>query len=435
MKIPHLGLFGRLLLLFSITTLIVSACIALGYFVLSEPEAKQFISERQTQLYQMLKDIADKPIDKEKLHQDARNNRVSIMVKRGEQIYATADNFPPSAVLRSAAEPIGPLLFSKVGAKYYLHASIGDTHVAVTSGIANLIVYPQWLILWPWILAILVLIASYYVLKTLLDPVNQAIDSARRISSGDLSYRITQHPQTELARLTHSLNKMAEDLQKLFSAKNDLLMAISHELRTPLGRMKVSLALLDNNDITADLNNDIHYMNNLIGQLLEGERLEQGARVLSLSNYYLPTLVEDVLSENNLSEQVTITTTLPEIAARIDAGRIKFVLRNLLQNAIEHGNAPEKVQLAVTLTEQALILSVTDQGQGIPQHRLDSIFKPFFNTADIQHRNSKGVGLALYLCKRIVEAHDGQLSVTNLSPHGCQFSLALPIHCVVSAAI
>lgn len=431
MKIPHLGLFGRLLLLFSITTLIVSACIALGYFVISEPEAKQFISQRQTQLYQMLKDIADKPIDMEKLNQDARNNRVSIMVKRGDSIYATADNFPQSAALLSAAEPIGPLLFSKVGSKYYLHASIADSHIAVTSNIANLIVYPQWLMLWPWILAMLVVIASYYVLKTLLEPINQAIYSARRISNGDLSYRITQHPKTELARLTHSLNKMAEDLQTLFAAKNDMLMAISHELRTPLGRMKVSLAMLESNDISTDLNNDIDYMNNLIGQLLEGERLEQGARVLTLSNYYLPALIEDVLSENSLSQQVVIVDTVPEIAIKIDAGRIKFVLRNLLQNAIEHGNATEKVQLAVTLTEQTLILSVTDQGKGIPQHRLDSLFTPFFNASDIQHRSSKGVGLALYLCKRIAEAHDGQLSVVNLSPHGCQFSLVLPILSVV----
>ncbi|MBU1310452.1 MAG: HAMP domain-containing histidine kinase [Gammaproteobacteria bacterium] len=431
MKIPHLGLFGRLLLLFSITTVIVSACIALGYFVISEAEAKRFISERQTQLFQMVKDIADKPVDIEKLNQDAKNNRVSIMVKRGEQLYATTKNFPNSAVLLAAAEPIGPLLFSKVGSKYYLHASIADSHIAVTSNIANLIVYPQWLILWPWILAMLVLIASYYVLKTLLDPINQAIDSARRISSGDLGYRITQHPKTELARLTHSLNKMAEDLQKLFAAKNDMLMAISHELRTPLGRMKVSLALLDNNDISTDLNNDINYMNNLIGQLLEGERLEQGARVLNITNCYLPMLIEDVLSENGFSEQVVITTDLPEIAVKLDTGRIKFVLRNLLQNAIEHGNTSEKVQLAVTLTEQALILSVTDQGQGIPQHRLHSLFTPFFNAADIQHRNSKGVGLALYLCKRIAQAHDGQLSVVNLSPQGCQFSLALPILSVV----
>uniref|UniRef100_UPI0038F784FE HAMP domain-containing protein n=1 Tax=Streptomyces galilaeus TaxID=33899 RepID=UPI0038F784FE len=86
-----------------------------------------------------------------------------------------------------------------------------------------------------------------------LNPIGQAIESAKRISEGDLAYRITAHPKTELARLTTSLNKMAADLQKLFQSKNEMLMAISHELRTPLGRMKVSLALLEQNEITADL--------------------------------------------------------------------------------------------------------------------------------------------------------------------------------------
>lgn len=432
MKIPHLGLFSRLLILFAVTTIIISICIALGSFAITEQRAKIFISERQTQLYEMLQQIAENPLDKEKLTADARNNRVSIMVKRGTQLYSTADNFPEFSALTAAAQPIGNLFFSKVGAKYFLYASFDDTSVVVTSKIANLIVYPEWLILWPWIVAILVLMASYYVLKRLLNPISQAIESAKRISEGDLAYRITAHPKTELARLTTSLNKMAADLQKLFQSKNEMLMAISHELRTPLGRMKVSLALLQQNEITADLTSDINYMNDLIGQLLEGERLQQGSRVLNIATYYLPTLVDDVLSETRLSERVEITSALPEVALRVDVGRIKFVLRNLVQNAIDHATSEEKVKLSVTITEHSLLMSVTDHGPGIPTDMLEKVFTPFFHAEDINHRSTDGVGLALFLCKRIAEAHDGQLTVTNTAPHGCQFCFSLPISCIAA---
>ncbi|WP_462163317.1 HAMP domain-containing sensor histidine kinase [Pseudoalteromonas xiamenensis] len=432
MKIPHLGLFGRFLVLFSVTTVLFSVCVLLGSFATTEQEAKQFVNERESQLFEMIQQIAQRPIDEVKLNSDAKSNRVRIMVEREGQRFVTSGHFPTMEALAKNAEPIGHLYFSKLNSQYYLYANVSDTNVVVTSRMVNLIVYPQWLILWPWIAAFLVLMTSYYILKRLLDPINSAIESANRISQGDLNYRIASHPKSELSRLTLSLNKMAADLQRLFESKDEMLMAISHELRTPLGRMNVSLAMLEQNEITKDLSSDIQYMNNLIGQLLEGERLQQGARVLTTSTYYLPTLIEDVLNENGLQEKVTVTTPLPEEAINLDVGRIKFVLRNLLQNAIEHGKTRKNVELAINISDETLSFSVTDHGQGIPEHMLENMFTPFFHAENINHRSTDGVGLALFLCKRIAQAHDGELTVTNLNPKGCEFKMSLPVQCIVA---
>ncbi|MFC0119050.1 ATP-binding protein [Pseudoalteromonas xiamenensis] len=432
MKIPHLGLFGRFLVLFSVTTVLFSVCVLLGSFATTEQEAKQFVNERESQLFEMIQQIAQRPIDEVKLNSDAKSNRVRIMVEREGQRFVTSGHFPTMEALAKNAEPIGHLYFSKLNSQYYLYANVSDTNVVVTSRMVNLIVYPQWPILWPWIAAFLVLMTSYYILKRLLDPINSAIESANRISQGDLNYRIASHPKSELSRLTLSLNKMAADLQRLFESKDEMLMAISHELRTPLGRMNVSLAMLEQNEITKDLSSDIQYMNNLIGQLLEGERLQQGARVLTTSTYYLPTLIEDVLSENGLQEKVTVTTPLPEEAIKLDVGRIKFVLRNLLQNAIEHGKTRKNVELAINISDETLSFSVTDHGQGIPEHMLENMFTPFFHAENINHRSTDGVGLALFLCKRIAQAHDGELTVTNLNPKGCEFKMSLPAQCIVA---
>ncbi|WMN61758.1 HAMP domain-containing histidine kinase (plasmid) [Pseudoalteromonas xiamenensis] len=432
MKIPHLGLFGRFLVLFAVTTVLFSLFVLLGSFATTEQEAKQFVNEREPQLFEMIQQIAQRPIDEVKLNSDAKSNRVRILVERGEQRFVTSGEFPSIDELAKNAEPIGHLYFSKLNSQYYLYANTSDTNVVVTSRLVNLIVYPQWLILWPWIAALLVLMTSYYILKRLLDPINTAIESANRISQGDFHYRIASHPKSELSRLTQSLNKMAADLQRLFESKNEMLLAISHELRTPLGRMNVSLAMLEQNEITKELSSDIHYMNNLIGQLLEGERLQQGPRVLSTSTYYLPTLIEDVLNENGLRDRVTIMAPLPEEAIKLDVGRIKFVLRNLLQNAIEHGKTQQNVELAVNISENAVSFSVIDHGLGIPEHMLENMFTPFFHAENINHRSTDGVGLALFLCKRIAQAHNGELTVANLNPKGCEFKMSLPVQCIVT---
>ena len=275
-------------------------------------------------------------------------------------------------------------------------------------------------------MALLVLTISYRVLRKWLRPVAEALKSAQMVSQGDFKYRIEDHPKTELAELTHGLNKMAGDLQQMFDAKNELLLAISHELRTPMARMKVSLAMLEGNEVATDLNKDIQQMDSLIEQLLEGERLEQGHKVLHLSSYYLPSLIEDIVAEQEDNERISVTSEIPEEAVKLDVGRIKFLLRNLLRNAIDHSSAGVKVSLSVTQTESEFTFNVSDDGPGIPAESMEHIFEPFYCVENIQNRSTKGVGLGLYLCRKIAIAHQGELTVTSEQGQGSCFSLVLP---------
>ncbi len=123
---------------------------------------------------------------------------------------------------------------------------------------------------------------------------------------GELDYQIENHPKTEFSALTRSLNLMARNLNRLFNAQNDLLLAISHELRSPLARMKVSLAMLDNNDAAEELGQDIKHMDDLIAQLLEGERLKRGRAIPDITTFYFPRLIDDLLAEPLIRQHVTL---------------------------------------------------------------------------------------------------------------------------------
>lgn len=420
-----MGLYSRFFLLFGVTTLLLAILIALGSFTYSEEYAKRMILERHDRIYAMMTTYHDKEIDLDELREAVKDPRAELMIVRGEEVWKTWENFPDKEVLMASAEPLQSLYISKHGSRYYLIANEGEMWVAATALIVNLVVYPSWLVYWPWLLALLVLTMSYMTLRRWLRPVTDALKSAQEISQGNFSYRIENHPKTELADLTHGLNHMATDLQQMFDAKKELLLAISHELRTPMARMKISLAMLESNSAAADLGKDIAQMDQLIEQLLEGERLEQGHKVLHLSSYYLPSFIEELIAEQDNFELFSIIGSIPEEAIQLDIGRIKFLLRNLLRNGIEHSKG-EKVSLEVKKNADEFVFNVMDKGTGIPHASLDQIFEPFNSVENIDNRSTNGVGLGLYLCRKIAHAHGGQLSVTSAVGTGSCFSLRLP---------
>lgn len=423
---PRLGLYSRFFLLFSITTLLLAAFIALGVFTYSEREAKAIVAERHDHIYEMAADFLGEEINLDKIKHQVQGPKVELKIVRADQEWTTWEEFPELPLIFASAEKIESLYFARYQSKYYLLAQKEDTWIAATAHIVNLLVYPTWIAFWPWLVVAFILALSYAVLRRWLKPISDSLESAKRVSKGDFSFRIQQHPKTELADLTQGLNNMTADLKQMFEAKNELLLAISHELRTPLARMRVSLAMMEDNEVSADLNKDLVYMDDLIAQLLEGERLQQGHSVLHLSSYYLPSLIDDVVSEFNADSRVHVSNEIPELAIRIDVGRIKFLLRNLIGNAIAYSPENTPVNLAVENAHHDVVVNVSDSGVGIPADTLERIFDPFYSRENIENRSTKGVGLGLYLCRNIAIAHKGTLTVASEKGKGSRFTLTLP---------
>lgn len=427
MQLPNLNLYTRFFLLFSINTILLVILIVFGSFSMSEKEAEKVISDRHEPLYDMMAKLVQGPIDIESLKAEAKKNRVSIQINRGDKSWRTGNLLPSPSELKTNAVALGKLYFTRVGSKYFIFTTSNNTTIAVTSQIANLIVYPNWLVLWPWLGVLLVIFISYKTLNSQLAPIRSAIKSASQISHGDLKYRIKSHPSNELGNLTKGLNKMAENLEELFASKNELLLSVSHELRSPMARMKVLLAFLEKGDIASKLNREVDKMDAIVEQLLESERLRDSHKLLNLESYYFPNVMDDIITSFDQNKNIQLESNIPEIVIKIDLGRFKFLIRNLIENALKHSSNSHPVIVTCREDNNELAITVRDFGSGIDPEFLPKLFEPFSQAEHVENRSNNGVGLGLFLCKRIAIAHGGDLCVNSVLNKGSEFTFRLPV--------
>ena len=427
--LPKLGLFGRTFLLFGSATVLLALSITATFLTISEDSVTSRAEDEHDFVVAVMDDIQKKPINITELQRSADTFYWQLAYENENERITTDPDFPNFDTLRASSIQVKTLRLTKHKSKYYLFkkGAKPKSWIAITSTATNFMVYPSWLVYWPILIVILIIVLSYLILKHWLSPISAAINTVKAVGSGDFSQRINKHPSNELAELTTGINKMVTDLQSMFDSKNDLLLSISHELRSPLARMKVSLAMIEGNEVAKDLDQDIAFMNNLIEQLLEGERLKQGHKALLIAQYYLPVLIDEITSELTIKNKVKLIGNIPEEVIDIDVGRIKFVLRNLLMNAIVHNEEGTIVTLTIGYSHSSIRIYIEDNGKGMSESELTEIFEPFYCVGTVKNRSAKTTGLGLYLCQKIAQAHGGNITVGSKLNEYSKFILVLPV--------
>jgi signal transduction histidine kinase len=287
---------------------------------------------------------------------------------------------------------------------------------------------------WITLTALLLLTAlAFAYIRRLLKPLDDIGAGAQRFGAGDFSQPIILRHRDELGDLATQINTMGQDIHQMLEAKRGLLLAISHELRSPLTRARLNTELLpETTDVTAQrsaLLRDLAEMSRLITDLLESERLSGSHAALHREPTDLATLVREVVGEVNVAERmprfvINAETHLTQI--EVDRVRIRLLLRNLLDNAVRHSPVDDKSEDAVieiSLTQanstedgNHLRLSVRDHGAGVSESQLAQLAEPFFRTDAGRQRSTGGVGLGLYLCRLVAQAHGGRLILQNANP-------------------
>jgi signal transduction histidine kinase len=286
-------------------------------------------------------------------------------------------------------------------------------------------------------LLLLTLLAWLYA-RHLLRPLDAIGEGARRFGAGDFSRPIVvRRPQRpdELGQLAQTINTMGEDIRQMLDAQRALLLAISHELRSPLTRARLHTELLPETPDTAPqreaLLRDLAEMARLISDLLEGERLAGRHAALQREPTDLAALARAVITDledrHPAARAVTLHAPagLPVLA--LDAARIRLLLRNLLDNALRHGAGADQPP-AVTLAAGdagGVTLTVRDHGPGVPDEQLARLAEPFYRPDSARTRAAGGVGLGLYLCRLVAQAHGGTFVLHNAAP-GLAVTVTLP---------
>jgi signal transduction histidine kinase len=278
------------------------------------------------------------------------------------------------------------------------------------------------------IIAVLMLIAlTYHLVRRLFKPIETIRQGVARFGSGDLTHRITVHRRDELGELAKSINTMAEEIQGMLEAKRQLLLAISHELRSPLTRARLNAELLDDSQPRERIIADLQILEQQLAELLETEQLESRHAKLDLQPTVPTQLIASVMQQHFAAAHWLPHYQEDEQTIYLDSIRIKLLIRNLLDNALRHTlKEAQPVDIYSELSPQGWHFRVEDHGEGIPAEHLSHLTEPFYRVDKARQRKTGGYGLGLYLCRIIVEAHGGKLTLASEPGIGTKVSVFIP---------
>jgi signal transduction histidine kinase len=274
---------------------------------------------------------------------------------------------------------------------------------------------------------------AYTRVRRMLRPLEQIRAGAMRFGAGQFGkpIEVPNCRPDELAELAVTINTMGSDIHQMLEAKRALLLAISHELRSPLTRARLNTELLPETPEVQPsreaLLRDLALMRDLVTDLLESERLASPHVALHTEAVDLAALAHEVADSLPGSPEVQrdISTQLPKLA--LDPTRMRLLLRNLLDNALRHSvGAMQPPLLSVLPTaDGGVCISVRDFGAGVAPDQLPNLGQPFYRPDAARTREGGGVGLGLYLCRLVGQAHRGRFAVRDAAP-GLDVCIELP---------
>ena len=279
------------------------------------------------------------------------------------------------------------------------------------------------------IIAFTVLLGMLFATRWALAPLRATSGAMDRVAAGALDVRVPEG-RDAAGRMAASFNRMAERVSALVNGQRRLMAGISHELRTPLARMRLVSELLRDEGASAKrldtLDRNVGSMDDLIGELLESARLEEGVLVLQREPIALAPLLHEAVEAAELGERPVQLQADEALQVQADRVRLRRVLDNLLSNARRYTPADAALRILASRHGELLRITVADRGPGVPPEDLPHLFDPFYRTEESRSRRTGGLGLGLMLVRQIVEAHGGRVSARSREEGGLEVILELP---------
>ena len=276
------------------------------------------------------------------------------------------------------------------------------------------------------ILAIVFIIGLYLFIRRYLKPVQLMKNRIEALEAGDLKSKIDIIGEDELADLSYSMNQLIEDINILLENKHQLLLEVSHELRSPLARMQLLIAMMPEHKNLTKLKEEVEFLEGMIGNLLFSDRLSLPYSKLDLQKFSTQDIIGKVMDMFPTNrDRVKIDNNIPDKQVYIDETKFSLALRNLLDNAFKYSKPQANADIKLTVVKNGDIeFQVKDSGIGISKDDINKITQPFFQAN--QTVSTKGFGLGLTICKKIIESHKGRLSIESEPEEGSIFTLHLP---------
>lgn len=280
-------------------------------------------------------------------------------------------------------------------------------------------------------------IIGYLLAGRLIRPIRRLTTASQQLASGDLQQQLPVTSQDELGQLTATFNKMSLDLFEADQKRKRMTADITHDLSTPLQIISGYIEMLEGQEVTLSperievIRTEIEHLRRLVGDMTTLTQVESGGLEMQLQPIdpvnlldYIQRTYEPLARQKSIELELIVNEKLPLI--NIDEGRMVQVLKNLIDNALRHTPTGGSIRLSGEMIDEVSI-RVRDSGEGIEVEDLPYVFDRFYRADKNRSGNSGKMGLGLAICRALVNAQGGTISVESAGKgEGTTFILRFP---------
>ena len=334
----------------------------------------------------------------------------------GERIIAVS-----SPVIHASGQVIGVL-------RYVTSTYLVDMQIILVALVCLLVLV---------VVLVVVLLSSGYYIHSIMNPVAQITEKAKRIASGSYGAQIQTPYSDEIGELADTINEMSVKISQNEKMQAEFISQLSHELRTPLtvinGWSETLLADERMDDDTRQgmkiISSEAKRLTEMVMELLDFTRMQDGRMTLTVEPTDIRSEFEDTvymyssrLSQDGITlEYMDTDEDIPEIPC--DAKRLRQVFLNILDNAAKHGRDGKRIEASMDVDQDWVIVRIRDFGPGIPEDEIPLVKKQFYKGIS----KARGTGIGLAVCDEIVEMHGGTLTLENAQGGGTLVTIRLPL--------
>ena len=291
------------------------------------------------------------------------------------------------------------------------------------------------------VVAVIAIVFCLVFSQIITKPITALTRSIQRMARGDFSTRVKVRGSGEMRRLARTFNSMSEKIESLDQARNQFVSNASHELKTPLATMKIMIESLIyqpemeaglRTEFMSDINREIDRLSSVVTDLLTLVRMDVKDVKLTRENLSLSALIRDtkhLLSPMIKKRSQTVNLSIQDDCDMYaDRTKLQQVVYNLMENAVKYTQEGGTVDVTLQRIGRDAVMTVKDNGPGIPAEHLPHIFDRFYRVDKARSREAGGTGLGLAIVHQLVMLHGGEIHVESEEGKGTSFIVELPLH-------
>lgn len=271
-------------------------------------------------------------------------------------------------------------------------------------------------------------------------PIRRISAAVKEFSKGNFKKRVDYHSKNELGELARNINDMASSLDNLETSRKGFISDVTHELRTPLttisgfvgGIMDGTIPEESHTEYLEVVLSETKRLSRLINNLVQVTKMENGEIKPDRSNFDISELVRQTLIKFEMiitPKNIDVSLSIPEdkVIVNADKDKISQVLINLINNAVKFTPKDGMLAIDITVKKEKAYISVENSGPGIDENELKYIWDRFYKSDKSRGEDRTGMGLGLYIVKRIIDLHDENITVSSVKDKNTIFEFTLPV--------